>query len=272
MSTQEKIFKVDAFADRPFAGNPAAVMVRDQFLSDTMMQAIAAENNLAETAFLVPDGGGRYRLRWFTPMAEVPLCGHATLAAAHVLWTELGVTDAVLTFDTKSGPLMVEREVSGYRMDFPSDMPRRIALPDGLAEALGTVPVEVHAGQYLLALVPDGRTLRALTPDYLALSALAVEGQGAPAGCCVCVTAPGAGDYDFVSRFFAPGVGINEDPVTGSAHCMLAPFWADRLGKPRLSAYQASPRGGAVGCEVVGDRVILRGDAVTFLEGVVRLP
>ena len=269
--TQHTLYQVDAFADRVFAGNPAAVMILDDFLPDETLQAIAAENNLAETAYAVRRGDGAYDLRWFTPSTEVPLCGHATLATAHVLWTEEGEAADTLAFETLSGTLTVARDADAYVLDFPADPPVEVAAPAGLSEALGTAPETVLAGQYLLAVLPDEASLRALEPNLLALEALrAPRGRGA-AEDCVCVTAPGEA-HDFVSRLFGPTVGITEDPVTGSAHCMLAPYWAARLGKTQLSAFQASARGGVVGCELAGDRVLLRGTGVTYLKGLVRLP
>ena len=257
--TRHTLYQVDAFADRLFTGNPAAVMILDAFLPDA-------------TAYLVPRGPGAYDLRWFTPGAEVPLCGHATLAAAHVLWTEEGVRDDALAFETLSGALTVTRGEGAYHMDFPADPPSPIAPPEGLAEALGTEPAEVLAGQYLLAVLEDEGALRDLSPDLLALARLrAPRGRGT-AEDCVCVTAPGSGGYDFVSRFFGPTVGITEDPVTGSAHCMLTPYWAGRTGRTALRAYQASARGGEVACRLGGDRVRLGGRAVTYMKGEMRLP
>ena len=270
--TTHDLYQVDAFADRLFAGNPAGVMVLDAFLPDGTLQAIAQENNLAETAYAVRTGAGRYDLRWFTPGTEVPLCGHATLATAHVLWTELEEGAEALAFQTLSGTLTVARAEGGdaYVMDFPADPPEPIGAPDGLTEALGVRPDAVLAGQYLLAVLEDEVSLRALTPNLLALAEVRSPREGLAAS-CVCVAAPGD-ETDFVSRFFGPTVGITEDPVTGSAHCMLTPYWAVRLGKTTLSAYQASARGGHVGCELVGDRVRLTGRAVTYLRGRVALP
>ena len=269
--TQYTLYQVDAFAERLFAGNPAAVMVLDDFLPDETLQAIAAENNLAETAYAVQRGDGAYDLRWFTPGTEVPLCGHATLGAAHVLWTEEGEAAETLAFETLSGTLTVAHDGEAYVLDFPADPPVEVAAPANLSEALGVTPEAVLAGQYLLAVLPDEASLRGLKPNLLALESVRVpRGRGAVED-CLCVTAPGEA-HDFVSRFFGPTVGITEDPVTGSAHCMLTPYWAARLGKTRLSAFQASVRGGAVGCELAGDRVLLRGTGVTYLKGLLRLP
>jgi PhzF family phenazine biosynthesis protein len=266
------LYQVDAFATRLFEGNPAAVMILDEFLPDDLLQEIAAENNLAETAYAVRTGESSYDLRWFTPGAEVPLCGHATLATAHVLFAEEGLEAEAVSFRTrKSGVLTVRREGEGYAMDLPAVPPRRIDPPAGLAEALGVEPSEVHDGQYLMAVLPDEASVRGLRPSLLALAEVRGPGEGRSVDAdCVFVTAPGE-EHDFVSRFFGPKVGIPEDPVTGSAHCMMTPYWAERLGRTELSAYQASPRGGRVGCRLEGDRVVLTGGAVTYLRGEVRL-
>ncbi|MFT4196872.1 MAG: PhzF family phenazine biosynthesis protein, partial [Pseudoxanthomonas sp.] len=230
------IFQVDAFSNRRFAGNPAAVMPMDAFLEDTLLQLIAAENNLAETAFLVPEGG-EYRLRWFTPTVEVPLCGHATLASAAVVMERLQPARSQVVFHSASGPLTVSRTDTGYLMDFPARQSEHVVVPPGLAEALGTAPVEVVADAFnYLALLESAQSVRELAPD---ISAIARMDRGG-----VIVTAPGDDDYDFVSRYFAPAKGIPEDPVTGGAHCALAPYWAKRLDKTTFRAYQASRRGG----------------------------
>ena len=257
------IFQVDAFATRPFAGNPAAVMLLATFPEDAVLQKIAAENNLSETAFLVPDGRN-YRLRWFTPNTEVPLCGHATLASAAVVMERLEPERNTVVFHSASGPLTVERTEAGYVMDFPSRLPAQVSTPSALAEALHIDPLEVFVNEFnYLALLESDQVLRALAPDMLALARLDRLG--------VIVTAPGNGRYDFVSRYFAPAKGIPEDPVTGAAHCMLAPFWARRLGKTNFRAFQASPRGGEVACQLVGDRVKLAGACVFYLEGEVEI-
>lgn len=254
-------YQVDAFADRLFAGNPAAVVPLEAWLPDALMQAIAAENNLSETAFLVPEGGG-WGLRWFTPLAEVDLCGHATLASAHVLYRHRGVDLPELAFATRSGTLRVRRDGDGYLMDFPARRPRPVAVPPGLAAAVGATPNEVLMDGDLLAVFEDEATVRALAPDTAAL--LALPGRG------LVVTAPGQ-RHDFVSRFFVPRVGVPEDPVTGSAHCLLAPYWAARLGRDALRAFQCSRRGGEVGCTVRGDRVLLSGTARTFMTATLHL-
>jgi len=253
------IFQLDAFATERFRGNPAAVMPLAAFLPDTVLQAIAAENNLSETAFLV-GGGGEYRLRWFTPTVEVPLCGHATLASAAVVLEKLEPGRAAVMFHTASGPLHVTRAADGYVMDFPArpTMPAKVA--DALVHALGATPQAVRADaiNYLVVL-EDEPTVRTLRPDIVAIVALDRQG--------VIVTARGGGEYDCVSRYFTPARGVPEDPVTGSAHCALAPYWAERLGKPVLRAYQASRRGGELTCRVRGERVELEGACVFYLEG-----
>jgi PhzF family phenazine biosynthesis protein len=258
-----KIFQVDAFAARRFAGNPAAVVLLNVFLDDAVLQAIAAENNLSETAFLVPENG-EYRLRWFTPTIEVPLCGHATLASAAVVMERLEPGRQRVVFSSASGPLTVSRTDTGYVMNFPARPSARVPIPEGLAAALGTVPVEVFANEFnYLVLAASVPTVRELAPNMEALTRLDRSG--------VVVTAEGSGEYDFVSRYFAPAKGIPEDPVTGGAHCMLAPYWAQRLGRAEFRAYQASRRGGEIVCRVVGDRVDLEGRCVFYMEGEVEI-
>ncbi len=250
-----KQYQVDAFARRVFEGNPAAVCPLDAWLDDALLQAIATENNLSETAFFVPSGEG-FALRWFTPAAEVDLCGHATLAAAHVLFKILGYPQPAIAFATRSGKLTVERRKGLLAMNFPSDPPQSCPPPAALLAGLGRRPVEVLAAADYVAVFADEAEIRALAPDLAQLGQLDRRG--------VCVTAPGL-TVDFVSRFFAPKLGIPEDPVTGSAHCELTPYWAARLGKTSLTAYQASRRGGEVLCALDGKRVILQGRAVTFM-------
>ena len=253
------IFQIDAFASRRFAGNPAAVMPLSSFLPDATLQSIAAENNLAETAFIVPDGRD-YRLRWFTPTTEVPLCGHATLASAAVVMERLEPGRDAVVFQSASGPLRVHREGAGYIMDFPARGSESVPTAPAFAAALGAVPVEVYANEFnYMVLLESARVLRALAPDMAAIAQLDRGG--------VIVTAPGDGDYDFVSRYFAPAKGIPEDPVTGSAHCMLAPYWAKKLGKNEFRAFQASPRGGEIICRLAGNRVELQGVCVFYMEG-----
>ncbi len=253
------IFQLDAFTRTRFAGNPAAVVVLSSFPDDATMQAISAENNLAETAFLVPRSG-QYHLRWFTPKVEVPLCGHATLATAAVVMERLEPHLDRVVFQTASGPLPVVRSKDGYVTDFPSRPSESVVAPSGLADALGVVPVEVYSNQFnYLAVLGTPETVRELAPDLALIARLDRPG--------LIVTAPGDRRYDFVSRYFAPAKGIPEDPVTGGAHCMLAPYWADRLGKNAFLAYQASPRGGEIICRLKRDRVELEGSCVFYLEG-----
>lgn len=253
------IFQVDAFTTSLFSGNPAAVMPMKSFPADAVMQAIAAENNLAETAFFIPEGRD-YRLRWFTPTAEVPLCGHATLASAAVVMERLDPGRQEVTFQSASGPLQVTRKGTVYLMDFPVRLFEPTSAPPGLGAALGATPVEVYVNAFnYMVILDDVRTLRALQPDLTSIARLDRSG--------VIVTTPGEGAYDFMSRYFAPAKGIPEDPVTGSAHCMLVPYWSRRLGKTELRAFQASRRGGEVGCRLRGDRVELEGGCVFYLEG-----
>jgi PhzF family phenazine biosynthesis protein len=256
-----KQYQVDAFATRVFEGNPAAVCPLDHWLDDSLLQAIANENNLSETAFFVPSENG-FHLRWFTPVAEVDLCGHATLAAAHVLFDILGYTGKQITFQTKSGELVVESKDGLLTMDFPARPPVMKLIPDALAVGLGHPPLEVWAANDYIAVFEDEDTLRSISPDFAKLQELDLRG--------VIVTAPGT-DVDFVSRFFAPKIGIPEDPVTGAAHCELTPYWAQRLGKTSFEARQVSPRGGRLICQLQGNRVILSGKAVTFMIGEIDL-
>lgn len=265
------ITRVDAFADRPFTGNPAAVMPLDEWLDDAVLQAIAAENNLAETAFLIPDESGEadYELRWFTPGVEVALCGHATLASGHVLLSAAPWRNEMVFRTRKAGLLRVARaeenggEDEGYKMALPAYPPAPKAMPD-IVRAMGGEIVETrwHEGGYALIVYPDAASVRALEPDLRALKA--------GGDILYIATAPGTGDAsgaDVVSRAFAPGAGIDEDPVTGSAHSVLTPYWAARLGRDSFAAYQASARGGHVGCRLDGDKVELTGTCVTTLVG-----
>jgi PhzF family phenazine biosynthesis protein len=253
------IFQIDAFTNRRFAGNPAAVMPMDSFPADTVLQAIAAENNLAETAFLVPNSGD-YRLRWFTPTTEVPLCGHATLASAAVVMERLEPQRRHVVFQSASGPLTVSRTDAGYVMNFPARGAELVATPPELIEALGAAPVEVltNSRDYL-ALMASAAVLRTLAPDMAAIARIERSG--------VIVTAQGDEGFDFISRYFAPAIGVPEDPVTGAVHCMLTPYWAKRLNKTAFRAFQASRRGGEIICRLVGDRVELQGTVVFYLEG-----
>jgi PhzF family phenazine biosynthesis protein len=257
------IFQVDAFTSRLFAGNPAAVVPLDVYPGDKVLQSIAAENNLAETAFLVPEKDG-YRLRWFTPATEVPLCGHATLASAAVVMERLEPGRTGVVFQSASGPLTVNRIGTGYVMDFPARPSERIPPPPLLADALGIVPNDVFGNTFnYLAVLGNARELRQLTPDMAAIARLDRPG--------IIVTSVGEGNYDFFSRYFAPAKGIPEDPVTGAAHCMLTPYWAGRLGKTAFRAFQCSPRGGEVLCRLQRDRVELEGSCVFYLQGEIEI-
>jgi PhzF family phenazine biosynthesis protein len=257
------IYQVDAFTRRRFAGNPAAVMPLESFLGDATLQSIAAENNLAETAFIVP-AGDDYQLRWFTPAVEVPLCGHATLASAAVVMERLQRARSEVIFHTASGPLRVQRAAAGYVMDFPQLPSQPVTPPPLLIEALGVAPIEVqaHASNYL-ALLANAGQVRELKPDLAKIARLDRSG--------LIVTAAGDAGYDFVSRYFAPAKGVPEDPATGSAHCMLAPYWAKRLRKSEFRAFQASPRGGEIICRLSGERTLLEGSCVFYLEGEVEI-
>lgn len=255
-------YQVDTFATRVFEGNPAAVCPLERWLDDGLLQAIAAENNLSETAFFVPSGKGS-RLRWFTPAGEVDLCGHATLATAHVLFDHLGYPGQAITFETRGGTLTVKRKGDLLEMDFPARPPNPCARSELLGRALGRQPLEVLRADDYLVVFEDEAAIRGIAPDFSLLGTLDLRG--------VIVTAPGSA-YDFVSRFFAPRLGIPEDPVTGSAHCTLAPYWAGRLGKRRLSARQVSRRGGSLMCELADARVLLSGSAITFMEAEMTLP
>jgi predicted PhzF superfamily epimerase YddE/YHI9 len=260
---QIRLFQVDAFAERAFAGNPAAVCPLETWLPDAQMQAIANENNLSETAFFVRRPDGDFDLRWFTPEVEIDLCGHATLASAFVLFERLEPNRRSVRFHTRSGPLEVAREGTRLALDLPSRPPRPCAPPPGIGEALGGAPLEVFRARDLVCTFECADDVRQLAPDMARLARL-------PDIFAVIVTAPGTGgdaDVDFVSRFFAPAKGVAEDPVTGSAHATLVPFWAERLGKRELRARQTSRRTGELGCALVGDRVRLSGNAVLVVEG-----
>ena len=256
------IYQVDAFVTGPFSGNPAAVCPLDAWLDDDTLRNIAAENNLSETAFIVAGDDG-YRLRWFTPAIEVDLCGHATLAAGYVVLNHLQPDLDAVAFETMSGTLVVSRDGERLSMDFPARAPAQVAVSQELVEALGATPSEVHLSRDILAVFDDEASVRDLSPDQQKLLALD-EGLG--------VIAAARGDtVDFVSRFFVPKAGVAEDPVTGSAHCTLVPFWAERLGRSRLVARQISPRGGELHCEHRGDRVIMSGQCQLFLTGNIHL-
>jgi predicted PhzF superfamily epimerase YddE/YHI9 len=252
------MYQVDAFAASVFSGNPAAICPLEAWIPDEQMQAIAAENNLAETAFFVRNGKG-YKLRWFTPGVEIDLCGHATLATASVILNDLTPGERSVSFETKSGTLTVTRDGDLYSMDFPARPPLACAdVYPGLVPALGGKPEAVLAARDYFVVYGSEEELRALKPDMAGL--MLVDRFG------VITTAPGR-EFDFVSRFFAPAKGVPEDPVTGSSHCSLIPYWSQRLGKKKLHAFQASPRGGELWCEDRGDRVTMSGKAVRFFEG-----
>ncbi|MFQ5427557.1 MAG: PhzF family phenazine biosynthesis protein [Thermodesulfobacteriota bacterium] len=269
------LFQIDAFADEPFTGNAAAVCPLEAWLPDVTMQAIAAENNLSETAFFAPEGNG-FRIRWFTPTLEVPLCGHATLAAAWCIFNELGYDKERINFQSQSGPLVVERQKNLIVLDFPADPPVPCEPPEALVEAFGGVrPVECLKAMDYMAVFKDEDKVAGAEPDLEALKKLGLrgviitarseEGEGCGAG-------DGAGEkYDFVSRFFAPKYGINEDPVTGSAYTQLAPYWAVKTGRGKLASRQLSPRGGRVICELKGERVLIAGKAQKYMEGTIEV-
>lgn len=266
-----KQWTVDAFAEGPFLGNPACVVEPfDVWPDDGWMQALAMENNQAETAFLRRTADpARFDLRWFTPAVEVDLCGHATLASAHVLLGELALGTPAVTFDSRSGPLIVRPHDRGYELDFPADPPRRTAIPEGLSEALGAVPVEVWAGRYLVAIHADPATVRDLDPDHRALAA--IQGEAGEAGHVIVAALSDDPSVDVVDRFFAPGCGVNEDPATGSAHCLLGPLYAEKLKRPVVSFAQIYPgRGGRFETETRGARILIRGGAVTLIESRLR--
>lgn len=257
------VYQVAAFTNASFGGNPAAVIPLREWIDDELMQMIAAENNLSETAFFVPVADSEWEIRWFTPTVEVPLCGHATLASAAVIRDKLAQSDWPITLHSKSGPLLVDQDGERFVLDLPSNPPQAVTLPAGLAEAMGVTPAESYIGKdiYLLIL-EDERAVAQLAPDFSRVSALTEHG--------VIVSAPGD-NVDFVSRFFAPAIGIDEDPVTGAAHCLMTPYWSSRLQKNVLSAAQISARVGQLVCEQRGERVRLTGSAVFFLSGRISL-
>jgi PhzF family phenazine biosynthesis protein len=265
---------VDAFASGPFRGNPACVVEPfDSWPDAAWMQALAQENNQAETAFLLrTDQPDRFGLRWFTPATEVPLCGHATLASAHVLFHELGLDADAVVFETvRSGHLIVYRKGSAYEMDFPALPPRRVDASAELIAALGAEPSEVWTGHYGVAVFDSAATVRALTPNYGALAKVVLD-QAELTGNIVVAAPSDDPAFDVIDRFFAPGVGVQEDPATGSAHCILAPLFAEKLGKPVVRFFQAYPgRGGEIETELRGERARLRGRAVTFAESRLRV-
>jgi PhzF family phenazine biosynthesis protein len=253
-----RMFQADAFTDKLFGGNPAAVCLLEKEIPSDLMQKIAAENNLAETAFVTKEKGS-YGIRWCTPKVEVDLCGHATLASAHVIFNHLGFTDTVLRFSSRSGILEVRKEKDLLVLNFPTDIPQKACLPTHLMDAIGMHPVEILKGKTDFLLVYENQQqVEGLDPDFTILGKAQVRG--------IIVTAKGDAS-DFVSRFFAPAVGINEDPVTGSAHTTLIPYWSDRLGRKEMTAIQLSERRGYLKCKDLGDRVEIAGKAVTYFEG-----
>ena len=263
MPSAYPLYQVDAFAEGVFSGNPAAVVPLTAWLPNETLAAIAAENNLSETAFFLPlPGGEGYHLRWFTPTFEIDLCGHATLAAAFVLFTELGHTGNTIRFATLSGDVFVERKGELLTLDFPAWPAKPIAVTDSMAHALGTRPVEAHVGRDLLAIYPDEATIHNLRPNPTLLLTM-------PYVCIIC-SAPGT-KHDVVCRVFSPEIGIMEDPVTGSAQCTLAPYWAARLGVDSLTCHQVSKRGGLLRSQLVDDRVRISGTAALYLRGTIYL-
>ena len=263
------MYQVDAFTDRLYGGNPAAVCPLDTWLSDSLMQHIAAENNLSETAFFVPNSNvDGYEIRWFTPEAEVDLCGHATLATAHIIFTEISPGKEEIKFQTKNRvPLTVIRQNQRalYTLNFPAHPATKTNLPDAMLSALRstTAPIAVYKARDYMLIYEHEADVKQLSPDFMALGK--IENVFA-----VIATAPGD-EVDFVSRFFAPSVGVPEDPVCGSAHCTLTPYWADRLGKNQLHAYQISARKGELWCAIKGDRILISGKAVTYLKGEINI-
>ena len=265
------IFQIDAFARRALKGNPACVMPMDAFLEDDVLQAIAAENNVAETAFIVPVENDRWKLRWFTPTVEVPLCGHATMASAHALFDHMEFDGSRIIFETrKSGELTVQRTDSGYLMNFPAPAISETQITDDIVEALGARPIAAWAGTFFAAQFETPEDVLALQPDLKKLAQISGDGRWDRGnfGCF----ADGGGEVDVTSRFFAPGSGIDEDPATGSWHCMLAAVMAARTGKSTFHCFQAYPgRGARIDVQLDGDRVLLAGQAVTVIEGIFRL-
>ena len=255
------LYQIDAFASKVFEGNPAAVCPLDQWLPEAVMQSIANENNLSETAFFVPDGDG-FRIRWFTPASEVDLCGHATLASAFVLFNLLGYAKDRVEFASNSGPLIVRRDADRLVMDFPAQPPVACDIPEALEKAFDMTPVACLKSKDYLVVFENEAGVRSVKPDFSQLMRLDLRG--------VIITAPSA-NYDFVARFFGPKLDVPEDPVTGSAYTQLAPYWVSKLGARRFRARQVSARGGEVTCEVVGDRVHIAGTAVKYLEGRIKI-
>jgi predicted PhzF superfamily epimerase YddE/YHI9 len=257
-----KIFKLDTFTNQTFTGNAAAVCPLEQWIPDELMQNIAAENNLSETAFFV-GSNGQYKLRWFTPISEVDLCGHATLASAFVVMQKLEPSVSTVSFHTRSGELKVTRKGTGYEMDFPAQPPKPVEPPSLLLEGLSHAPKLILASADYFLVYETQKEIEKIVPKFEILKNIPLRG--------IIVTAPG-NETDFVSRFFGPKIGINEDPVTGSAHCALAPYWSQQLKKSNLIGKQLSARGGTIECSVSGSRVLLSGECVMYLEGQIIVP
>lgn len=256
------IYQVDAFTNKLFGGNPAAVCPLTEWLPTETMQKIALENNLSETAFIVPEGEG-YHIRWFTPAIEVDLCGHATLATAHALYAEMGYEGDKIVFNSKSGALTVAKSNDSYIMNFPTDDLKPVTIPNEITEALGVQPLEVFKGKDdYLAIFDNQTTIENFTPDFKKLGQLNVRGI---------ITSAKGDSVDFISRCFFPAAGIDEDPVTGSAHTTMIPYWSKKLNKTKMIAQQLSARGGLLNCEYLGDRVNIGGQAVTYLRGAITL-
>lgn len=254
------IYQVDAFSDTLFEGNPAAIVPLRKWMNSKDLQKIASENNLSETAYFVEKEKGLFEIRWFTPQTEVELCGHATLAAAHVLYSHLNYKGKRISFDSHSGRLTVEKSTGMYWLDFPSKPPNPVSVPKLLPEAIGTIPVYSGVNGDLLVLVENEQTVKKMKPDMEILKRMDVRG--------VIVTAISKDQkYDFVSRFFAPSVGVPEDPVTGSAHTVLTPFWSKKLNKKKMVARQLSERGGTLYCSLNDNRVLIGGAAITYMTG-----
>ncbi len=254
------LYQIDAFTDAVFSGNPAAVCPLKEWLPDETLRKIAQENNLSETAFFMRNDDGSYHLRWFTPTVEVKLCGHATLATAYTLFELLGHKGDKITFTGLSGDLHITKNAQGYTMNFPAWKREKADVPDIISRALGKTPREFYFGYDAIAVYDDPQDIRAMKPDFKLLAEFS-EIRG------VLATAPGDKDYDFISRAFFPQIGLEEDPVTGSAHCILTPYWAERLGKTRFKAHQASARGGDLFLELKGDRVDITGTAALYMKG-----
>jgi PhzF family phenazine biosynthesis protein len=255
------LYQIDAFASRPFEGNPAAVCPIDEWLPDEIMQAIAEENNLSETAFFIPTGDG-FHIRWFTPTSEVDLCGHATLASAYVLFNILGYKGDKVVFDSRSGVLTVTKDDEWLVMDFPVQPPVLCEIPQEIVKAFDEAPLECLKSEDYMVVFEREMDIETANPDFEQLKKLDLRG--------VIITAKSSG-YDFITRFFAPKYGVPEDPVTGSAYTQLAPYWASKLGKKRFNVKQVSIRGGELSCEIVDDRVLISGKAIKYLEGKIKI-